>query len=60
MEKSEQIGQIAKALSQAQAKFPKIIKDKTVKTNKYEFSYAELDQIIEKVTPVLAEHGIAV
>jgi hypothetical protein len=60
MQMSEQIGQLAKALSQAQKKFPKIVKDKVVKTNKYTFTYAELEQIIDKTKDVLAENGLSI
>lgn len=63
MEMSATIGALAKALSQAQAKFPAIIKDKEVEVRGkavYKFKYAELEQIIDKTRPVLAEFGLSV
>ena len=57
---SENINELAKALAAAQAEFPVIPKDRTVKTEKFSYKYADLATIIEKVSPVLNKHGLAV
>lgn len=59
MRTSESTGQLMKALAEAQGKFPKITKDKTVDTGKYSYSYATLASVLDAIRPVLAEHKIA-
>lgn len=63
MNKSESIKELAAALSIAQASFPHIPKDKTVKvkTDKgnYEFKYAPLESILSAIRPVLKDQGLA-
>lgn len=61
---SEQNGVYA-ALVKAQAEFPAISKDKSVKVTaksgaSYTFKYAPLDSILAKVGPVLAANGLAI
>lgn len=60
---SDQFDKIAEALAKAQKSFPKIIKDKEVKfgegRNARGYKYADLAQVIEAITPALAEQGIA-
>jgi hypothetical protein len=64
METSENINELASALSKAQAAFKPITRDKTVtvrtKTGgSYSFSYAPLEAILRAVQPALAAHGLA-
>jgi len=47
------------ALAAAQGEFPPIIKDKTVTTGSYGFSYASLDAILDACRPALTKHGLA-
>lgn len=63
MKTSESIANVSAALVAAQAEFPKILKDKKVKVKiksggEYEFSYAPLDSIIDKVRPLLFANGL--
>lgn len=62
MQKSDSIGALAAALAQAQSKFPKIPKTKEVIVNSqkgsYTFKYAPLEDMIDILRPVLAEHGL--
>lgn len=53
------------ALAQAQADFPAITRDRTVRVQtkaggSYTFAYAPLASILAVVTPVLSKHGLAV
>ncbi len=64
MQSSESLANISAALIKAQSDFPKITRDKTVKVKtrgggEYEFSYAPLDSIIDKIRPVLAANGLS-
>jgi len=64
MRTSDSVISISAALVAAQAEFPAITRDKTVEVitksgAKYEFSYAPLDSIIDKVRPVLVKHGLS-
>lgn len=64
MKKSENIGELAKALSAFQADLPAVHKNSTVQVatrsgGSYNFAYATLDNIIETVRPHLKEHGLA-
>ena len=63
MNTSPSIANICAALVAAQAEFPKFPRDRKVKVRmksggEYEFSYAPLDSILEKVRPVLQKNGI--
>lgn len=64
MEHSEKIGQIAKALSLAQAEFGAIEKDKTATVptksgGKYTYTYADLASVLDATRKPLAAHGLA-
>jgi len=54
METSEQINEIALALSQFQAEVQDAGKD----TKAYNYSYAKLDQIFDIIRPLLGKHGL--
>jgi len=61
----EQVAALNAALAMAQGEFPPIPRDKTVtvKTrsgDRYTFSYAPLDSILNACRPVLAKHGLAI
>lgn len=58
--KSDSIGELAKALSQAQAEFPDIRKTKTANTGSYSYNYADLADILDAVRPTLSKHGLSV
>ncbi len=64
VEKSENIGNLVKALSSAQGSMGNITKDKTasMKSDKanYSYRYADLASVLEEVRPILAEYEIAV
>lgn len=58
-------GELAHALSQAQAAFPPILRSRTVtvrprESAPYTFAYAPLDAILDAVRQPLADHGLAV
>lgn len=55
---SEQIDQIATALSKAQGELKNIVKDS--KNPHFKNDYASLDAITETVRPVFAKHGLAI
>lgn len=63
MKTSESIKQIAAALVKAQANFPAIPRTKTAEIRgdkaNYSFKYAPLEDILERVRPVLLAEGIA-
>lgn len=74
MQHSESISQVATALAAAQGEFPLIPRDRTVTVRPrarkwqdgqpyqppaYQFSYAPLPTVLEKVRPALAKHGLA-
>lgn len=63
MNSSESIGQIAKALANAQAALKNPAKDKTavIESGKgrYKYSYADFAGALEQIRPVLAKHGLA-
>jgi hypothetical protein len=64
MQASEQLNELAGALSQAQGEFPAIPKDCTAKIKtksggEYSFKYADLETILASVRPVLARHGLS-
>lgn len=65
MNKSEQINELAAALSKAQGEFPAITKNRTVKVKtktggEYSFDYATLDHIIALVRPSLSKQGLTI
>lgn len=45
-------------LSLARQKFPTITKNKTADTGKYKYNYADLQTVLEAVTPALREQGL--
>lgn len=50
----------AQAFVAAQSEMPSIPKNKTVTTNKFSYSYADLPDIIDAVRPVLVKHGLGI
>jgi hypothetical protein len=60
MKKSDQISEITKALSIAQAAFPDIPKNKEVSAGKYKFHYADLASIIAATRKPMTDNGLAV
>ena len=64
MKTSESIKEIVSALAKAQAAFPMIPKDKTVKVTSrtgrdYSFAYAPLETILGVIRPTLSANGLA-
>lgn len=60
MERSEQINEIVTALSKAQGEFGPIGKSGTGKiTEKASYTYAELNDVLATVLPVLSKNGLA-
>lgn len=62
---SDSLAGLGAALSVAQAEFPPIPRDKTVKVTtktggSYSFKYAPLDSVLAHLRPTLAKHGLAV
>lgn len=60
-----QLGELASALSKAQAAFPKVVKDKTAKVQlksggEYSYRYADLASILDAVRKPLTENGLAI
>jgi len=65
MRSSEQLDELADALSQAQAKFPMVPKlhkaEIPMKSGgKYSYDYADMGDTVEAVKPVIAEFGLSV
>ena len=66
MQTSEQIGELADALSKAQSEFPEIHKTNTAKIQhkngggSHTYKYADLADILKATTPVLSSNGLAV
>lgn len=60
MTTSENIGALAAALAKAQGQMKNATLNKTVKTDKYTFRFADLPQVRDTVTPALTANGIAV
>lgn len=58
MTTSEQINEIAKALSAAQGEIQNVVKD--AKNPHFKSDYATLDAVTDTVRPVFAKHGLAV
>lgn len=53
--KSEKINELASALSKAQGEIKDVVKEKTG----YGYKYADLQQIIDMLRPILLRHGLA-
>ena len=51
---------LATALVAFQAECPKVDFDGHVKTNKYDFKYSTLGNLITKTKPILAKHGLSI
>lgn len=64
MQQSDNINELAAALSDAQAELHNPTKNRTVKVKtdrgSYDFAYATLDVILDQVRPVLSSHGLSV
>lgn len=60
MRQSEQINEIASALAAFHAEAPTITFDGAANAGSYKYKYATLPQILDKVRPILAKHGLAV
>lgn len=59
-EMSENIGDLAKALSAAQAEYNALTKNKTADMEKYTYDYADLAAVLDGCRPQLNAKGIAV
>lgn len=59
MHTSDQINELAAALAKAQPKFEVVVKDKTVTTNQYSYTYAGLDSVVASIRAPLSENGLA-
>jgi hypothetical protein len=55
----EIVSKLAYALSQAQAEFLPVLKDKTAKAGTYSYDYADLADVIEAVKIPLSKNGLA-
>lgn len=65
MNSSPEINEVVAALATAQAEFPVIDRNRTVKVNtkgggSYEFTYATLDHILAIVRPILGKHNLCI
>lgn len=60
MQTSDQIDQVSAAMLVVQGSLKPIQKTKAVKTGKFEFRYAPLDQIMETITPLMQSAGLVV
>lgn len=60
MKTSESVDQIYQAVFELQQELEPIRRDKVVKTGKYEFRYAPLDSIMEKLKPLFIKSGLAI
>jgi hypothetical protein len=67
-EHSEQLNELAKALTVAQGEFPKIVATEIGKIKgegksgayEYSYKYADLAGVVETVQPILSKHGLSV
>lgn len=59
MKTSEQINEIAKALSEFQSNLPRIEKDANVNLGSYSFGYAPLETIVQAIKPLLKQTGLS-
>lgn len=57
MKTSEQIDKITPAFIAMQDKLLPIVRRKEVKTGKYSYKYAPLDDVVELLKPLMREHG---
>ena len=62
---SETLGELGKALAEAQSEFPTIPKTKTVEVRthdgkSYKYSYADLADILKVIVPITSKHGLSV
>ena len=48
------------ALSKAQGEFKPIVKDKKAKAGSFSYSYADINDVIAMIRPILAKHGLCV
>lgn len=65
METSQSIKELASALSKAQGKFRNVLKGskakiKTKSGSEYEYSYADLADVLETVMPIVSEFGLSI
>jgi len=59
MKTSEATADLFEAMFAMQQELEPIQRTKVVKTGKYEFKYAPLDHILDKLKPILKKHGLA-
>lgn len=59
MKTSESVDQLYQAVFELQQDLEPMKRDKVVKTGKYEFRYAPLDSIMEKLKPLFVKNGLA-
>jgi hypothetical protein len=57
---SQEIAELAGALSKAQGAFPRVTKGKTADAVTYSYSYADLADILEAVRKPLSDNGLAI
>lgn len=65
MEKSQTIGELAKALSKAQGEFKNVLKGSTAKITtkkggEYSYQYADLAAVLESCMPIVSKHGLSI
>ena len=60
MPDKDPLNEWTKAFVAAQAEMPPIPKNKTVQTNNFSYSYADLPDILDAVRPVLVKHGLGI
>lgn len=64
MSEANGLGELAAALSKAQAAFPKVLKDRTAKIastrGEYSYKYADLASLLEAIRKPLSDNGLAV
>ena len=60
MKMSQEVNEVAFALSQLQSEISNVEKSKTVKTTQYSYSYAELGVILDETRPLWTKHGLAI
>lgn len=59
MLQSEQINEVAAALSAAQGEFKAVAKDKTAKAGAYSYKYSDIADVLAMALPVLSKHKLA-
>lgn len=60
MRRSDSIAELSKALTAFQKSAPKITKDRTAKMRGYEYNYADLSSIMDKVRGNLADNKLSI